>query len=47
MQAKEGQIGKKEENYFDTAKKYLLANTRDLMDILVNYDKDNIPPHLI
>jgi dynein heavy chain len=40
-------IGKKEENYFDTAKKYLLVNTRDLMEILINYDKDNIPPALI
>lgn len=47
MQAKEGQLGKKEENYFDTAKKYLLVNTRELMELLMNYDKDNIPPVLI
>lgn len=42
MQAKEGQIGKKEENYYDTAKRYLLGNTRDLLDLLTNFDKDNI-----
>lgn len=43
MSAKEGQIGgKKEENYFETAKKYLLNDTRELLELLMSYDKDNI-----
>lgn len=43
MQAKEGQIGgKKEENYFETARKYLLNDPRELLDLLMSYDKDAI-----
>lgn len=35
MSQKEGQIGgKKEENYFDTAKRYLLNDVRELMDMI-------------
>jgi len=29
---------KKEENYFETAKKYLLNDPKDLLDILIHYD---------
>ncbi len=39
---KEG--GKKEENYFETARKYLLNDTRELLDLLMTYDKDAINP---
>ncbi len=39
--------GKKEENYFDTARKYLLNDTRELLEILMLYDKDNINPNYI
>jgi len=35
MTAKEGQLGgKKEENYFDTAKRYLLNDVRELMEMI-------------
>lgn len=45
MSTKEGQVGgKKEENYFETAKRYLLTDTRELLEILMTYDKDNINP---
>lgn len=45
MSAKEGTIGgKKEENYFETARKYLLNDTRELLEILMTYDKDTINP---
>ena len=39
--------GKKEEDYFETAKKYLLNDSRELLDLLKNYDKNNIPNYLI
>lgn len=29
---------KKEENYFETAKRYLLNDPKELLDILMNYD---------
>jgi dynein heavy chain len=43
----EGQIGKKEEDYFNTAKKYLLNDPKELLDMLRLYDKDNINQRLI
>jgi dynein heavy chain len=33
---------KKEENYFETAKRYLLNDTRELLEMLMNFDKDSI-----
>lgn len=43
MTAPEGSVGgKKEENYFETAKRYLLNDTKQLLDLLMNYDKDSI-----
>lgn len=48
MTIKEGQVGgKKEENFFETAKKYLLNDTKELLDMLMVYDKDNISAPLI
>ncbi|KAL4464296.1 hypothetical protein ABPG72_011341 [Tetrahymena utriculariae] len=38
----EGQIGKKEEDYFNTAKKWLLADPKELLDLLLNFKKENI-----
>ena len=38
----EGQIGKKEDDYFNTAKKWLLADPKELLDLLMNYKKENI-----
>ena len=46
MQQKEGG-GKKEENYFETARKYLLNDTRELLEILMTYDKNSINPQHI
>lgn len=43
----EGQIGKKEEDYFSTAKKYCLNDPKELLDNLMTYDRDNINPALI
>lgn len=40
-------MGKKEENYFETAKKYLLNDTKELLDLLMNYNKDTINPQYI
>ena len=45
-----GEVGKKyivylflrTENYLETAKKYLLNDPRDLLEILLNFDKDSI-----
>lgn len=34
--------GKKEEDYFGTAKAFLLNDPKDLLNILMNYKKDNI-----
>ena len=34
--------GKKEANYFETAKKYLLNDPRDLLDTLMHFDKHSI-----
>lgn len=38
----EGSMGKKEEDYFNTAKKYLLADPKELLDLLLNFKKENI-----
>ena len=38
----EGSFGKKEEDFFGTAKKYLLNDPKELMDMLQLYDKDHI-----
>ena len=35
-------LNKKEEDYFETAKRYLLNDAKELLDMLKNYDKDNI-----
>ena len=35
-------IPKKEDDFFGTAKMYLLNDPKDLLDILKNYEKDNI-----
>lgn len=34
--------GKKEEDFFGTAKLFLLNDPKDLLEILMKYDKDNI-----
>lgn len=39
--------GKKEEDYFETAKKYLLNDVTTLMKDLIEYKKENINPALI
>lgn len=41
-----GSIGKKEENYVKTAA-ILLQNPQELLDTLLNYDKENISPRYI
>jgi len=40
-------IGKKVEDFFETAKRYLLNDPKELLDILKTYDKDNVNPALI
>lgn len=47
MTADPSKMGKKEENYFETAKRYLLNDTRELLELLMTYDKDNISNHSI
>ena len=39
--------GKKEDDYFETAKKYLLTDVNALMKDLVEYKKESINPALI
>jgi len=34
--------GKKEDDFFGTAKMYLLNDPKDLLEILKNYEKENI-----
>lgn len=44
----EGSIGKKEEDYFTTAKKYLLDNPNELKDImLVHFKKEDMNPRYV
>ena len=40
-------FGKKIEDYFETAKRYLLNDPKELLEILKHYDKDNVNPALI
>jgi dynein heavy chain len=40
-------LGKKEEDYFETAKRFILNDAKSLLDSLLGYDKDNINPRLI
>ena len=48
MSIKEGQVGgKKEENYFETAKRYLLNDTKELLDLLQKFEKTSIQPSMI
>ncbi len=47
MTAVKDQIGKKEENYFQTAKMYLLNDPTQLRNYLMEYKKDNINPKYI
>lgn len=41
------QIGKKEENYFLTAKMYLLNDPKELLSTLMNYNREAINPKYI
>jgi dynein heavy chain len=47
MKNVEGQIGKKEEDYFNTAKRYLLNDPQELLVQLKGYDRDHINQSLI
>ena len=48
MSVKEGNVGgKKEENYFETAKRYLLNDTKELLDLLQKFDKTSIQGSMI
>lgn len=47
MKLVENSLTKKEEDYFETAKKYLLNDSKELLEMLKNYDKDHINPYLI
>jgi len=40
-------LGKKEEDYFETAKRHLLNDASWLLDLLMHYNKNNIPQALI
>ncbi|KAL4440889.1 hypothetical protein ABPG74_009302 [Tetrahymena malaccensis] len=40
-------FGKKEENYFQTAKQYLLTDPKELLNILMTYNRENINPKYI
>ena len=39
--------GRLQKSYWDTAKKYVLNNPKKLLEILQDYDRDNIPNKLI
>lgn len=41
------QIGKKEENYFLTAKQYLLNDPKELLNLLLTFDRDKINPKYV
>ena len=43
----EGGFGKKEADFFETAKRYLLNDSKELLDLLKSYDKDSIPQKFI
>ena len=38
---------RKDVDYFETAKRYLLNDPKELVEILKNYDKNNVPNHVI
>ena len=40
-------FGKKIEDYFETAKRYLLADPKGLLGLLQSYKKENINPKYI
>ena len=40
--SKPDEKGKKTENFFDTAKRYLLNNSKELLDMLKAFDKNSI-----
>ena len=40
--SKPDEKGRKTENFYDTAKKYLLNNSKELLDMLKSYDRDAI-----
>ena len=42
MKAVEGTIGKKTEDWFKTAQVYLLGDTKNLLEMLFEYKKENI-----
>lgn len=42
MQMKVEGTMKKEDDYFSTAKRYLLTDTKELLDALLKYDRENI-----
>ena len=42
MKQVEGQIGKKTEDYFKTAQLYLLGDTKNLLDMLKTYKREEI-----
>jgi hypothetical protein len=44
---KDPETGKKVDDYWDSAKKQLLADAKQFMESLVHFDKDNIPLHII
>ena len=43
----EGTFGQKEEDYFETAKRFLLNDSKELLDMLKNYDREAIPAAFI
>lgn len=43
----EGSFGKKEEDFFATAKKYFLNDPKELLETLLNYKKETINQKLI
>ena len=45
--AEPGQVGKKEENYFEMCKRYLMKDVMNLKKIIEQYDKDSIPDKAI
>ncbi|KAG5177491.1 dynein heavy chain and region D6 of dynein motor-domain-containing protein [Tribonema minus] len=47
VKVKDPETGKKVDDYWDSAKKQLLADAKAFMDSLVKFDKDNIPDRII
>jgi dynein heavy chain len=40
----EGTALHREENYFETAKRYLLNDPKELLELLMNFDKHSVTP---